>query len=128
MAEIYEINKVLCDGINNKIDEKRGKVLDTICKVKTEKRKIATFDESIEKSGIKVVGMTEKIKEDLAKKWDKGEPIFVMGKKLDIPSKEEELVFEEIKCDINKIDLQPTKSYIEDISALKNTKELMKCK
>lgn len=125
MVEIWEINKTFCDGVDNNIDEKRKKVLDTICFVRTEKRKIATFGEALEKSGIIVSGMTEKIKEELTKKWERGEPILVMGKKLDIPGKEEK-IFEEIKCDINRIG--EVKGYIEDISMLKNTKEMMRCK
>lgn len=125
MAEIYEIHKTLCEGIDNKKNEDIHKVLSTVCKIRTEKRKIATFDEALEKSGVKVMGMTEKIKEELTKKWEKGEPIYVMDKKLDIPGKEEK-IFEEIKCDINRIG--DVKDTIEEMKMLKNTKELMECK
>ncbi len=125
MAEIYEIHKTLCQGIDNKKNEHVSKVLSAICKVSTEKRKIATFDEAIEKSGIIVSGMTEKIKKDLTNKWEKGEPIYIMNKKLDIPGKEEK-VFEEIKCDINRIG--EVKDTIEEMKMLKNIKELMECK
>ncbi len=89
--------------------------------MKTEKRKITTFDEALEKVGIKLSGITEKIKEHLIKKWEKGEPIYIMDKKLDIPGKED--IIEEIKCDINRIG--EVKGYIEDISMLENTKEIM---
>ena len=125
MAEIYEVHNTLCKGLDNKINEERSKVLDTICKVRMEKRKIATFDEALEKSGIRVSGMTEKIKEEFTKKWEKGEPIYIMDKKIDIPGKEEK-VFEEIKCDINRIG--EVKNIIEEIKMLKNTEELMKCR
>ncbi len=40
MAEIHEIHKTLCQGIDNKKKEDVHKVLDTICKVRIEKRKI----------------------------------------------------------------------------------------
>lgn len=125
MVEIYEIHKTLCEGIDNKKNEDVRKVLDTICKVKTEKRKIATFDEALEKSGIKVMGMTGVFKEEFAKKWEKGEPIYISDKKLDIPGKEEK-IFEEIKCDINMIG--EIKDTIEEMNMLKNIKELMECK
>ena len=125
MAEIYEISKTFCEGVDNKINEERRKVLDTICKVRTEKRKIATFDDALAKSGITLSGMTEKIKEELTKKWEKGEPIYIMSKKLDIPGKEEK-IFEDIKCDINRIG--EVKDTIEKIKILDNTKELMKCR
>jgi len=129
MAEMYEINKTLCEGLDNKIDEKRREVLDTICKVGVEKRKITTFYDALgvlEKRGTKISGMSEKIIEELTQKWEKGEPIYIMGKKIDIPSKgKEEIVFEEIKCDINRIG--EAKDTLEEIKMLKNTKELMKC-
>ena len=121
MAEIYEIHKTLCKGIDNKKNEDADKVLSTICKVMTEKRKIATFNDALAKSGIKISGMTEKIKEELTKKWEKGEPIYVMNKRLDIPGKEE-IVFEEIKCDINRI------GEVKEMKMLKYTKGLMECK
>jgi DNA-directed RNA polymerase subunit L len=88
MTEIYEIHKTLCEGIDNKKKEDIDKVLNTICKVKTEKRKIATFDEALEKSGTKISGMTDKIKEEFTKKWEKGEPIYINDRKLNIPGKE----------------------------------------
>lgn len=126
---MYEINKTLCEGIDNKINEDRRKVLDTICNVRTEKRKITTFYEALgalEKRGTKISGMSEKIIEELTQKWEKGEPIYIMDKKLDIPSKgKEETIFEEIKCDINRIG--EVKDNLEEIKMLKNTKELMKC-
>jgi hypothetical protein len=125
MAEIYEIHKTLCKGIDNKKKEDIHKVLNTICKAKTEKRKIATFDEALEKSGTKLSGMSEKVKDELTKKWEKGEPIYVHDRKLDIPGKEEK-VFEEIKCDINRIG--EVKDAIEEIKMLKSTEELMECK
>lgn len=129
MAEMYEINKTLCEGLDNKINEKRSKVLDTICEVRTEKRKIETFYDALgalEKKGTKISGMSEKIIEELAQKWEKGEPIYITGRKLDIPGKgKEETVFEEIKCDINR--LGEVKDTLEEIKMLKNTKELMKC-
>ncbi len=125
MLERWEIHKTLCKGINNKINEDQHQVQDTICKISTEKIKMATFDEALEKGGIKLSGITENIKEDLTKKWEKGEPIYIMNKKLDIPGKEE-MVSEEIKCDINRIG--EVKDIIEEIKMLKNTKELMECK
>lgn len=132
MTEIHEIHKTLCKGIDNKIYEDRNKVLDTICKVRTEKRKIATFDEALIKSGIKMAGMTKKIKDEWAKKWENDEPIYVLDvrtgfidKKLDILGKESK-IFEEIKCDINKIG--EVKDTIEEMKGLNNIKELMECK
>ncbi len=125
MTETYEIHRTLCKGIDNKKSEHVSKVLSTICKVSTEKRKIATFDEALEKSGIIISGMTEKIKNDLTNKWEKGKPIYIMDKKLNIPGKEE-IVFEEIKCDINRIG--EVKDSIEEMKMLKNIKELMECK
>ena len=125
MTEIYEINMTFCEGVENKINEERRKVLDTICKVRTEKRKIQTFDEALEKSGTRVSGMSEKMKEEFTKIWEKGEPIYIRDRKLDIPSKEEK-IFEEIKCDINRIG--DVKNNLEQIGILKNTKELMKCR
>lgn len=124
MAEIYEIHNTLCEGIDNKKKEHIHKILNTICKVSTEKRKIATFDEALEKSGTRLSGMTEKIKKNLTSKWEKGEPIYIMDRKLDIPGKEE-AVFEEIKCDINRIG--EVKDTIEEIKTLKNTEELIEC-
>lgn len=125
MTETYEIRKTLCEGIDNKKKEDINKVLNTICEVRTEKRKIATFDEALEKSGAKVVGMTEKIKGEFTKKWEKGEPIYINDRKLDIPGKDEK-IFEEIKCDINRIgEVEDT---IEEMKMLKNTEELMECK
>jgi len=99
MSEIYEIHKTLCEGIDNKKKEDIDKVLNTICKVKTEKRKIATFDDASKKSG-KASGLY-------------------------IPDKEEK-VFEEIKCDINRIG--EVKDTIEEMNILKNMDELMECK
>ena len=61
----------------------------------------------------------------MTKKWEKGEPIYIMDKKLDIPGKEG-IVSEEIKCDINRIG--EVKDTIEEMKMLKNTKELMECK
>jgi hypothetical protein len=125
MTEIYEIHKTLCEGIDNKKKEDIHKVLNTICKAKTEKRKIATFDEALEKSGTKISGMTDKIKEEFTKKWEKGEPIYINDRKLNIPGKEEK-VFEEIRCDINRIG--EVKGTIEEMKILKNMNELMECK
>jgi hypothetical protein len=125
MAEVHEIHRTLCEGIDNRKNEGIHKVLNTICKVRTEKRKIATFDDALGKSGIIMSGMTKKIKDELTQKWEKGEPIYVMNKKLDIPAKEEK-IFEEIKCDINRI--EEVKDTIEEMKMLKNTKELMQCK
>lgn len=125
MAEIYEIHKTLCEGIDNKKKDDIHKVLNTICKTKTEKRKVTTFDEALEKSGTKVLGLTEKIKEEFTKKWEKGEPIYIHDRKLDIPGKEEK-VFEEIKCDINRIG--EAKDTIEEMKTLNNIEKLMECK
>ena len=43
MTETYEIHNTLCKGIDNKKNEQVSKVLNTICKVNIEKRKIARF-------------------------------------------------------------------------------------
>ncbi len=125
MAEIYEIHKTLCEGIDNKKNEDLHKVMNTICKVKTEKRKIETFDEALEKSGIRISGITDNIKKEFTEKWEKGKPIYVNSRILEIPGKEEK-IFEEIKCDIKRI--EEVKDTIEEIKMLKNIKELIECK
>lgn len=123
MSDTREIHRTLCKGMDNKKEEDTQKVLDVICKTKT--RQIASLDEALEKSGIRVSGMTEKIKEEFTKKWEKGEPIRIDDRILGIPGKKE-MIFEEIKCDINRIG--EVKDIIEEMKMLKNTKELMECK
>lgn len=118
---VYEMRRKLCEEIENKRNKDINDIVHTICKV--EKSGVATFEEALESSKITIT-MHRKIKEEMAKKWEKGLPVYITDRELPIPSKGE--MSEKINCDINRI--IHVRDIVEEINRLKSIENSVECR
>lgn len=119
--KVYEMHRKLCEDIEDKIAGDIHIATNTICKV--EKSKVVTFDEALRSAGMKI-SISEKGREQMEEKWERGLPIYIPGRAVDIPRKGE--TSDIIKCDINKI--KDVRDITEEINRLESIRNSIRCR